>query len=186
MDIFLDNFSWMIPNVALASLAVVFGLLYKHNSKKYLGIPLFILWILFLPNSIYLVTDLEYLPGQWMQIETIERPVLLIQFTFLIMIGVLSYFVSLLPIEKAFKKFRVKGQNRKIIIGLVNFAVAFGVVLGKVERTHSWYVFTQPLRVYEDIVSVLTSPVLILAIIFFGIVFNIIYFSLSKRVLKLE
>lgn len=184
MDIFVSNFWWMIPNVALASLGFVFALLYLKTKSGVLRIPLFILWFLFLPNTIYLLTDLEHLFAQLPNVDLFGAVVLVIQYTILAALGILTYFAGMMPMEKFFKKSKMKSYGGVFLI--FNFAIAFAVVLGKIERTHSWYVFTQPLRVVEDITNILMTPVLLVSVILFGILFNLIYFTFRKRVAGLK
>lgn len=184
MEIFYNNFFWMIPNVALASLGFVFGLLYLQVKSNFLRIPLFILWILFLPNTIYLLSDLEHYFVQLTETDFIGIIFLTVQYGILFALGILTYFAGMIPMEKFFKKRKLK--NYGLIFLIFNFAIAFGVVLGKIERTHSWYVFTQPYRVLEDIFSVLMTPRLILMVVLFGTAFNLIYFFFRKKVTGLK
>lgn len=186
MDIFFFNLEWMIPNVALASLAVVFALGYLYVKSSLLKIPLFILWFLFLPNTIYLLTDIEYLPRQIMQSGALDRLIIFSQYVILLIIGVLTYFGGLLPLKTLFKQKKVNKQNQQFIMLAMNFAIGFAVILGKVERTHSWYVFTQPIRVVEDVVNVFISPDSMLAFIGFGLLFNAIYFGFYKMFSKVK
>lgn len=184
MEIFYANFWWMIPNLALASLGFVFGLLYLHSKSSLLRIPLSILWMLFLPNTIYLLTDLEHLFVQLAEVGRQDWAILIIQYTVLIALGILTYFAGMWPLEKYFKKRKTKNYSWVFLV--FNFAIAFAVVLGKIERTHSWYVFTQPLEVLDDIIHVLTSPMLITVVILFGILFNLIYFTFRERIHSLK
>lgn len=186
MDTFLFNLEWMIPNAALASLAVVFALGYLYVRPLLLKIPLFILWFLFLPNTIYLLTDIEYLPKQIMQSESLDHLIIFSQYVILLVIGVLTYFGGLLPLKSIFKQLKVKKQNQQLAVFVLNFAVGFAVILGKVERTHSWYVFTQPLRVVEDVFSVLTTPFLLICVIGFSVLFNVVYFSFYRIFAKVK
>lgn len=186
MDIFLFNLDWMIPNVALSALAVVFALGFIYSKSTLLKIPLVILWFLFLPNTIYLLTDVEYLPKQVMESDFSGAIIIFSQYIILLVIGVLTYFGGLMPLKVVFKQLKVKRQTQRSILILINFAIGFAVILGKVERTHSWYVFTQPLRVVSDSVSVLTNPFLLLAAIGFGLLFNVIYFSFFKMFSKVK
>src|SRR3989344_5189655 len=139
MEIFVFNLEWMIPNVALAALPVIFGLAYLHIKSRLLRIPLFVLWFLFLPNTIYLLSDVEYLPKQMMESEFSAKIFIFGQFITLMVIGILTYFGALMPCKAIFKQLRIKKPAQKIILILVNLTLGFGVVLGKVERTHSWY-----------------------------------------------
>lgn len=187
MEIFYSNFWWMIPNVALACLGFVFGLLYLYSKQLLLRVPFFILWILFFPNTIYLLTDFEHLLVQFPQVSLGEGILLIIQYSVLIILGFLTYFVGMMPIEEFFRRRKkLKKHNYNYVFVLLNFAVGFAVVLGKVERTHSFYVFTQPMRVIEDTVSLLTNPTLVVVSIAFGILFNVIYFAFKRRFSTLQ
>ncbi len=56
-----------------------------------------------------------------------------------------------------------------------NFLVSFGVIMGRVMRTNSWHVFTQPMRVVRDALAVLTSWELVLFTLMFGLVVNSVW-----------
>ncbi len=90
----------------------------------------------------------------------------------------------MIPIEKFFRRKKINHYSWVFLI--FNFAIAFAVVLGKIERTHSWYVFTQPLRVVLDIVDVLTSPMLLGFVVGFGVFLNLIYFAFRKKISALK
>ena len=186
MEIFVANFEWMIPNLALACLGFVFALLYLKARCAFLRIPLFILWLLFLPNTIYLLTDIEHYVEQVMVVDFSGAILLTIQYAVLIILGFLTYFAGMAPVEKFFKTHGSKKDDYDYVFVIFNFAIAFAVILGKVERTHSWYVFTQPQRVIDDILSVLTTPILFIAVILFGLLFNLIYFGLRKKFRKIK
>lgn len=184
MEIFLANFAWMIPNLALACMGFLFGLLYLRSKSTLFRIPLFILWILFLPNTIYLLTDWEHYFAQLTVADFIGVVLLTAQYLFLTGMGILTYFAGMIPLEKLFRRAKIKHYSFAFLV--VNFVIAFAVVLGKVERTHSWYVFTQPWRVVQDVLHLLTTPPLVFTVIFFGILFNLIYFAFRKRFSKLK
>lgn len=186
MEIFLDNFYWMIPNIALASVGFILAQLYLHTKTSFLGIPLFILWLLFMPNTVYLLTDIQYLPGQLVRTDVVGVVLLIVQYIFLIFLGVLTYFAAMMPLESFFRKKKSKKTNYSYIFIIANFAASFAVVLGKIERTHSWYVFTQPVRVVEDILSVLNTPLLLSAVIVLGVFFNIMYFGIRNKIPNLK
>lgn len=178
MDIFLSNFWWMIPNLALASLGFVFGLIYLNTKSDFLKLPLFILWLLFLPNTIYLITDLEHFFVQLPAADLYGAVLLTVQYLILVAFGVLTYFAGMVPMEKFFK--RSKFKNYGFVFLVFNFMIAYAVVLGKTERTHSWYVFTQPVRVYSDILDVLITPMLITSVVLIAVIFNLIYFTFRR------
>ncbi len=182
MDIFFHNFSWMGFNLFLAFLGMLFGWLFYWSKKSYLAFIFFVLWILFIPNTIYLITDLEHLYDQWGITEFIPTVLLIIQYLIVAAIGIITFIMSMHPIDKIFSKFHLKKHPnlRLSILLLVNLFIAFALILGKFERTHSWYVFTNTPRVLDDIQSVLTSPILLSLVFFFAIVINLTYFAFKK------
>lgn len=184
MEIFLHNFNWMIPNMALGGLGFLFGLAYLNSKSILLKIPFAILWFLFLPNTIYLVTDIQHYFPQILKVDLLGFILISGQYFFLILFGILSYFAGMIPMEKFFRRKRI--NNYWWVFLIFNFAIAFAVVLGKIERTHSWYVFTQPYRVVADVISVLTNYWLIGFVLSFGIFLNFIYFGFRRRFSKLK
>jgi uncharacterized membrane protein len=70
------------------------------------------------------------------------------------------------------------------VVAIFNTLIAFGVALGKVERTHSVYLFTQPGRVLSDIGSLLMRENAIITIIVFSLLCNVVFFSFYTIVVK--
>lgn len=179
------NVNWMGFNLALAIAGVVFGWLFLTTKQPFLKLIAGILWILFLPNTIYLLTDLQYLREQFFKIELIYKPVLLLMYSGLIFFGMMSYIVGLWPLERFINSLKIKNKSKAnlvvISLVLVNFLAALGVVMGKELRSHSWYVFTQPLRVISDLKTVFQTPIYLIFIIMFGLLNNFIYFGFNKK-----
>jgi uncharacterized membrane protein len=184
MDVFFNNFSWMSFNLFLAFLGIVFGWLFYYSRSRILSILFFILWVLFIPNTIYLITDLEHLYDQWGETSFFPTILLILQYLIVSLVGIVSFVMSMHPIDKIFSTLHLrKYPTIKIgIIILVNILIAFAIILGKFERTHSWYVFTQTPRVIDDIISVLTTPLLLSLVLLFAFVTNSVYFAFSKLI----
>lgn len=185
MNDLIDNLDWMTLNVALAVLGLVFGLLFVHIKEKFLKWIFLVLWMLFMPNTIYLITDIEYLPEQLMRQNIIFQFLLLLQFISLALIGIGTFIYGLSPFDKLFKG-KKNNELKVMIIFALNFLIAFAVVTGKFQRTHSWYVFTDPLRVFRDALITLNSSQLMTDVLLFGLLFNAIYFFLRRAVLKIR
>jgi uncharacterized membrane protein len=90
------------------------------------------------------------------------------------------------PLQKIFPIFR-RRQNPLFIpvVIIFNILISFGVALGKIERTHSLYIFTQPSRVFDDIMTLLARENAILVICLFALLCNIVFFSFYAIVVKL-
>lgn len=183
MEDFIKNFEWIFVNVGLAIAGVLFGFVFIFAKDKLLKSLSFILWIIFVPNTIYLITDIQYLPGQLAGAGFLDQVMLIGQYLVVIFLGLTTFVYGLLPFEKILPK-RRDYELKQILIFLFNFLIAFGVVLGKIQRTHSIYVFTNPGRVLEDIMANISDTRLILVTLLFGMIFNLIYFSLKKGIVK--
>lgn len=182
MPIIIDNLYWMGINIILAFLGIAFGWMFFYTRRPLFSFIFFILWVLFIPNTIYLITDLEYFPKQWLSMDLLGKLILFIQYGILASLGVITFIIAMYPVDKVFTKLHLKKRKslKFIILLLVNFFIAFGLILGKFQRTHSWYIFTDYKRVVEDTITVFQTPILLILVFFFGIVLNLTYFGFKN------
>ena len=187
MQLFFDNMIWMSWNVFLAMLGWLFAICFSRAKKPLHKAWWAMLWILFLPNTVYLLTDLKHLFSQWNRVGEWGQSLLLIQFGVLSLIGVYTYVKGIEQFERGMiatlKQSRYYSNRISILfmrypnrffVGF-NFLVSFGVIMGRVMRTNSWHVFTQPSRVVHDALAVLTSWELVLITLLFGLVVNSVW-----------
>lgn len=179
MPILLENLSWMSLNVFLAILGLFFSF-FITTKRSLLRIPFFILWFLFVPNTIYLLTDIQYFPEQFFRLDLASQLMLTVQYLCLLSIGLVTYYLGMKPFDKLMMKSKAKSITVLILV-LFNYLIAFGVILGKFERIHSWYVFITPQKVISSSLSLLSSWEIIVLTLTFGSIFNAIYFLLRKR-----
>jgi len=180
MEYLVFNISWMTFNVLLALVPVIFTMILDKKTDQLIRVPLLILWLLFLPNTIYLLTDIQHIIPQLFLVDQTGKVVLFAQYATIIFVGILTYMYSLKPFELLLNSLKIVPTKKKYWYIILNLILGFAVVLGKVQRTHSWYVFTDPLRVATDIINTLTSPQLMVLTILFGAIFSVIYFPLRK------
>lgn len=171
MSLIEDNIYWMTYNISLAVIAVVCGWLALKVKRTAFRLPLLILWLLYIPNTLYLLSDSIHFSQQLSKIQDADKISLVIQYIVLMLFGVISFVVGIYPIEKLIKK--------TYAVVLLQFVIAFGIVMGRVERTHSWEIFINPIKVLNDALSVLASLELMFFVLVTGIVANIIYFILK-------
>lgn len=179
MGPFWDNFDWMILNVSLALLPLFFiNFAFKVENKIIKGL-FFLLWFLFFPNTIYLLTDLQYLPGQFSKFNVTFDVVLVGQYLVLALIGIITYIYSLRPLVSALQKKyrRIKKEKWNFIVMIFNFLVSFGVFLGKVQRTESWDIFINPIKVIGQVNNLVHDSNTFVFIFLFGVLINVIYFA---------
>ncbi len=181
----LDNLSWMSFNIFLALLGVVFGWMFFYSRKPLISLVFFILWVLFIPNTIYLITDLQHFPAQWIKVDLLSKLLLIFEYGTLTCIGIITFIVSMYPVDKVFGEFHLKKKSeiKFLILILVNLFIAFALVLGKYQRTHSWYVFSDFSQVLSDAFTVFKTPPLLIMVLFLGVVINLVYFGFKHVVL---
>jgi len=182
MDLFTFNISWMTYNLYLAALPVAFSLILFRMPNKFFTAILAFLWLLYLPNTIYVFTDLQHLIEQWSMVGNIGKGVLLFQYTILEVIGLACFLIAFHPWEKILQKYT--HSSKQFILGIVgiNFLIGFAMVLGRIERVNSWDVLLNPIFVLSSTLHVVTSYEMIGLTILFGLFSNLFYFLFREKV----
>lgn len=178
------NDTWMLYNTFLALIAVVLGYITLQIPNKFLKIITGLLWLIFLPNTIYIFTDLEHLIRQWEYIHPAFRSLLVIQYVIYEIAGVITFILAFIPFERLVKSMTFFKKNKTRAYIIFNFIIAFGLVLGRVERINSWEIFTNPQSVMMSAIDVISSIDLLGLTILFGLVCNFIYFLLRSPILS--
>lgn len=192
-QVFLGNTDWMAWNLFLAliplALSVILFILpqlsafqYKFNSLLWGG--LFLVFLAFLPNAPYVLTDLIHL------VENIKEQdslwiiilVLLPQYFLFALIGLTAYVLSLINLAKFLTR---KGWQQKYITSaelVIHVLSAIGVYLGRFLRFNSWNIITDLPEIMNSLISDLLGkrPTIIIAITF--IILTSLYW-LMKQVL---
>ncbi|MDQ6659574.1 MAG: DUF1361 domain-containing protein [Chloroflexota bacterium] len=184
MPIIISNIPWMSFNIFLALVPVLFGWLIKGTTSKLLRIIYGAVWIIFLPNTLYLLTDITHIFENIYQVEGIYKAILIFQYLLLLILGIITYFAAVYPAEKVF--INSMKWNKTAFIIIINILVGFGMTLGRVERINSWDILSNISSVISASVQVLVSKDLLLLILLFTIMSTLIYLSLHTLVVKIE
>ena len=189
MPILLYNLTWMIFNCLLAVIPILFGYFFLATNNIFYKLLSGFLWLIFLPNTIYIFTDLIHIFEQWDKVASYDRPLLLLQYILLEAIGLSSFIMAMKPFEKFINGLKLKKNNRVWIVILFNFLIAFGMVLGRVQRVNSWDIFLSYEKVSTSIVQAVTTPQYVGLIVLFGLFCNFFYFlfkdSLYRATVKM-
>lgn len=186
MPIIIFNIAWMTYNIFLALIPVAFGWLLLRTKYTYLKLIAGIIWFLFLPNTIYISTDLIHMFEQLRKVNFGLKLFLPFQYTLLVVIGFVTFILAFYPIEKILRNVKIKHlreQATLVMIGL-NFLIGFAMVLGRVERINSWDVITATDKVVEASLQVLQSFELTFLVILFGLFTNFFYFLFRDIVVR--
>ncbi len=167
-NLFLAFIPWL-----LSSTIVVFNL-----KNKFFLIILIITWLLFFPNSPYILTDLFHLRLK----TTVPKWYDLILILSFAWTGLVYGFISLMDIENLLVGF-INKKLLNLISILFLFLASFGIYLGRFLRWNSWDVINKPSGLINDITERFTNPfdhpttwgVTILM----GVLLNMMYFSLK-------
>ena len=186
LDLLSFNLDWMSYNLFLALIPVILAWLAYSVKNKLLKISLLIIWLMFIPNTIYVVTDILHLIQQTNNLSMLSWIILFIQYSIFLILGLLTYILSLYPIEKMLKKhYKKQKENITILLIAINFLIGFGVVLGRVHRLNSWDVVLGLNKVLDAAKEVVFSPNLILLAILSGLFANLIYFLFKEKIIKI-
>lgn len=183
MDLLLINAFWMTINILLAFSAVFFGFLAQKQKKAAFKYLLLFLWLVFVPNTFYIFTDIIHIPKQWAQLGSIEQPILILEYLILEISGFLAFILAMYFFEKALKTLRVKQKFIRGKIVFVNFLIGFGIILGRFERINSWEPVTDPSKVVNGILNTVSSLELLILALFLGLAGNLLYFLYKKKVI---
>ncbi len=162
--------------LALIPFFISYFLLFSFNKNK-LTKSMFIIggivWLLFLPNAPYIVTDLIHLGH--------NRTVPVLYDTFLLFtsayVSMLLFFYSVSHMEKIFKA-KYGWRRKEYILAIIMLLVSFGLYLGRFLRFNSWDLFHNPLFLLNKAVSVFVKPIENTdAFVFMSLSFIFIYVS---------
>ncbi|MEI6521019.1 MAG: DUF1361 domain-containing protein [bacterium] len=170
--------TWVGWNIFLAAIplgaAYIFSFLYSYDASKekkiytylkYSFLPIvFLIWLAFLPNTCYLITEWRHLlgsivhsPHRTVQNYDSNRDVLVwfgIRMLFYIAysgIGMLLFVLSTRPIWRIVKQMKIKAVWVAIPFFFIN---ALGVYLGLIPRFNSWDIMHRPSVIINEILRV--------------------------------
>ncbi|MEO0894864.1 MAG: DUF1361 domain-containing protein [Bacteroidota bacterium] len=169
--------AFMVWNLFLAWVPwIISWIMTRDNSPKWLFWGLMSLWILFLPNAPYMITDLFHLlwrKGMPMWVD------LCLIFSFA-WTGMLLGFDSLRMVQRRLKPMLPKWLD-VLFAPFLLFLVAYGVYLGRYLRFNSWDIATHPLLLAKKVISPIFYPFVHSAAIgftlMFGALLTLTYFS---------
>lgn len=140
---------------------------------------LFLLWFLFFPNSLYIVTDLIHLE---MDANVPKWFDAILLFTSSL-IGLIMAFVSLFRLENYLLTIFDRKLVGKLIL-LILFFGSFGVYLGRFLRWNSWDIIRHPFGLITSIAARMLFPISFLRTweitSLFAVLFYLLYLTIKK------
>jgi uncharacterized membrane protein len=153
-----DRYWFLIWNLFLAWLPLGFAWLLVRQLKvtrwlSWQNIVLSVLWLGFLPNSFYLVSDYIHLH------ETGEVSLLydIVMFTSFIFNGLVAGFMSLFLVHRELLRRFDPRKTHAVIVGIL-LSCSFAIYLGRSLRWNSWDVLVNPAGLLFDVSDRVVNP----------------------------
>lgn len=150
----IPTFFFLVWNLFLAWIPYLVALSLKRLKKSKIIISVvLILWLLFFPNSPYIITDLLHLQHRppvpmWYDV------MLFFSFAWT---GLILGFASLMEVQNFLEKRFSTWQVQSFVLGALSLC-GFGVFVGRFQRWNSWDVLVNPFQLLFDMVEVLLHP----------------------------
>lgn len=168
----LFNVFMMGWNVLLATVPIILARTLQKTRSQTVQIVLFPLWLVFLPNTLYMVTDVIHIFNPRFSQMTITFQMLGMGLYLLIFfLAVYTFVLSIKPILIKYHAFleRLHSRYKYILFCFFSVLVGFAISMGRFQRTNTWYIFTQPIRVMRDVIDSLTDPTVLFVALFYSV-----------------
>jgi uncharacterized membrane protein len=150
-------YAFLVWNLFLAAIpyaaSLVFEVLDRYRRVRPLQWACFVVWLLFLPNAPYIITDFLHLR---------YRAPIPLWYDVLMLLscaaaGLLLGYASVMIVH------RIVARHYGALAGwatalIAMFLSAFGIYLGRFLRWNSWEAFTDPLPLFHDIATRIMNP----------------------------
>ncbi len=153
---------------------------FKKFYQKILALGLGFIWLLFIPNTAYIITDirhlLNYCPLDSPHKVCPENVWMIIFFFFYASFGWVAY----VYLVNQMKEFLAKAWGRKISLlytWLVIPFISLGVLLGLINRWNSWEFFIYPINLFKNVSVYFTSLDYFINWLIFTIFLYILYWG---------
>ena len=154
------SFLFLIWNLFLAYIPYFITCLLARRphwiKNKFLFIPLFLAWLLFVPNSFYIITDLFHLTDHYndRQVPQWFDLAMILSFAWN---GLLLGVLSVRQMEHILMP-QLSLRYELLFLYPIMWLNALGVYTGRYLRYNSWDVITDPFSLLEDIMSLIIHP----------------------------
>ena len=175
------RFIFLIWNLFLAWIPFIVSAQFKIMQVKlwWMQILICLVWFIFFPNALYIVTDLIHLDAQSKVPKWYDAVLLFTAAT----VSLIMAFISLFRAE-AFLLYRF---NERVVNGImlaVLFFASFGVYLGRFLRWNSWDIISQPAGLFISVIERLLFPLQHLhtwgITVLYTILFYLLYMAIKK------
>jgi len=170
------SFIYIIWNMFLAVIpflisSILLNLSRENRLKNITFIIGGILWLLFIPNAPYIITDFIHL-GEIHSVPLIYDTILLFSSA---IVGLIFGFYSLSHIEQIIEA-KCSRRTTSIFMVIIIFMISFGIYLGRFLRFNSWDIFINHTSLIKNIWRIFSQPgiraeVFLYTLLFFSFIY---------------
>ena len=147
-------YMFLIWNLILAYVPLsISQLMLSKNHKKSSTVALAAIWLLFLPNAPYIITDFIHIKQGTLMPLWFD---LLLVFSFAFN-GIILFFISVEDVQFLISKHFSSFKTWTITVFIL-FLTGFGVYLGRFLRFNSWELASNPKRLFVEIFDRVLQP----------------------------
>lgn len=145
--------AWNLVLAAIPALAAAAMARADRGRRPVFAVLWGVVWLLFLPNAPYLITDLVHLEPRppvpyWFDIGI---------FAAFAGAGVLAAFSSFADVQQVASR-HFGRRAGWVVVAVASFAAGFGIELGRMGRWNSWDVLTQPRDLFREVAARVVEP----------------------------
>src|SRR6185312_17164946 len=119
MRVLIENMSMIGLNSLLALIPLLCGWLMVKTRQKLLQLAFVLLWFFFLPNTLYILTDLRYFPEQWHQVHAAGKIAVAFQYLLYELLGVSCFLLALSALEQLLLRSRWRKKQLMLAACLI-------------------------------------------------------------------
>ncbi len=144
---------FLVWNIFLAWIPLGFALYGSQSKSKWIATGAFLAWLLFFPNSHYILTDIFHLKARhgiplWYDLLVL----LLSSWT-----GAMLGFLSLLEVHHVLRRYFSRAVTWISIVCLFGLE-SFGIYTGRYLRFNSWDIIADPFNLFNYFLDVISNP----------------------------
>lgn len=182
---FMLGFNIFLAYIPLYLIWLIIFLLEKTSFKiKYYHILLFLLFILFLPNTFYVITDAIHINSTLFYTKKLYTPetylrnisayLMLAHIIFAILLGLYAGAESFVQVYYIFKRLQIKKHLSNIIFAGIIILSSIGIYIGRFLRFFSWDILN-PVRIVSELLTQIDIFFLLFILLFSSIQYVVYY-----------
>lgn len=176
------EFWYLLYNLGLAWIPFLlsvwlFYMLRTVSWTSWLPLVVTIVWLAFLPNTFYMITDYIHLHD----VPRVDEVFDVLMFTAIILPGVALGFASLGVVHRELRKRLSTPQAWRLVAGIL-FVTSLAIYIGRQLRWNSWDIIINPASILFDVSDIIINPIghaqaFVTTFAFFGVLLTTYYFG---------